>query len=96
MTWSHQIKLTCGRRTKRLHPYPAFGGGAQEAETLLPVGLIDHRTYRFGSFDPSGPVRASRMGWRGAVSGGLHHRTFDDDASGEILPQGDEQFAEAC
>src|ERR1039458_10153758 len=48
MTWSHQIKLTCGRRFERLHPYPAFGGGAQEAETLLPVGSLDQRTYRFG------------------------------------------------
>ena len=28
MTWSfpHQIKLTYGRHSKRLHQYPAFGG----------------------------------------------------------------------
>jgi hypothetical protein len=95
MTWSHQIKLTCGRRFERLHPNPAFGGGAQEAGTLLPVGWLDQRTYRFGhpSIRRDGEVLEDGDRVWARFSGGLHHRAFDDDAGGDVLPKGDEQFA---
>jgi hypothetical protein len=73
MTWSHQIKLTCGRRSERLHPNPAFGGGAQEAETLLPVGSLDQRTYRFGHLRSVGTGEVLEDGdgvvWRGFQAG---------------------------
>jgi hypothetical protein len=51
MTWlvPHQIKLTSGRRSKQLHQYPAFGGWAQEVETILSLGCLSQSSARFRS-----------------------------------------------
>jgi hypothetical protein len=51
MTWlvPHQIKLTSGRHSKQLHQYPAFGGWAQEVETILSLGCLSQSTARFRS-----------------------------------------------
>jgi hypothetical protein len=38
-----QIKLTFGRRTKRLHPDPAFDGFAQKTDTILDIGILAMR-----------------------------------------------------
>ncbi len=55
-TWSfpRQINLTFGRRAKRLHQYPACGGGAQEDETILESGFLGHGSRRFVHLDPPG------------------------------------------
>src|SRR5437660_1096931 len=31
--------------------------------------------------------------WRGMISGSLHHGSLDDDALGDVLPEGHEQLA---
>jgi hypothetical protein len=43
-TWSfpHQINLTFGRRSQRLHQYPTCADGAQENEAILFLGFLGH------------------------------------------------------
>jgi hypothetical protein len=96
-TWSfpRQINLTFGRRVKRLHQYPACGGGAQEDETILKSGFLGHGSRRFVHLDPPGLIRSwkiSRFGQR-LSSGGFHHGSLDDDTSGHIFPERYQQLA---
>ena len=87
MTWwvPHQIKLTYGRHSKRLHQYPAFGGWGS--------GGRDHSFARlFKPVDCSvpipGSVRTDQVPGIGGIvleplrSDGLHHGALDDDAAG--------------
>ena len=50
------INLTSGRRSQRLHQYPACGGGAQEDETILELGVSSHAKVRFVHLDPPGLI----------------------------------------
>ena len=91
-----RFKLTYGRRSKRLHPYPACAAAvAQENETLLELGI--EAKSNFGSFtwDPPGPIGA-RDSWEavaGLRSSSFHHGPFDDHAGGDIFPQRHKQLA---
>ena len=89
----YQIQLTYGRRSQRLHQYPAFDGwGLRERDHSLPRLFRPCRK----SVRCPGSVRADQalgMGSCVAVtplrSGGLHEGAVDDDAAGCIFPEGD-------
>jgi len=63
VTWSlpHQIKLTFGRRSRRLHQDPACGGWAQENETILESGFLSHASLRFVHPDPPELIRSWKI-----------------------------------
>lgn len=48
-TWSfpHQIKLTFGRRSRRLHQYPACGGWGSKGRDHSSIRLFGHMVVRF-------------------------------------------------
>jgi hypothetical protein len=86
------IQLTYGRRSERLHHYPACGGhGLGKARPVFRAALNANR--HFGSL----PGSTELIGLRGLVkvvlSGSLHHGPVDDDARGCVFPQRDEEFA---
>ena len=69
--------------------------GAQANETILPIGISVHGLPRFVHPDPPELIRsweicefAERLS-----SGGLHHGSLNDDASGDIFPQRHQQLA---
>jgi len=100
VTWSlpHQIKLTFGRRSRRLHQDPACGGWAQENETILESGFLSHASLRFVHPDPPELIRSWKIRKFGQrlSSSGFHHGSFDDDAGGDIFPQCHQQLARQC
>jgi hypothetical protein len=59
-----QIKLTSGRRAKRLHQNPACGSGAQEDETILENGFLGHPALRLVDLDPPGLITPWRISLR--------------------------------
>ena len=91
-----RFKLTYGRRTERLHQYPAcVAAMAQENETILELGnLKPNQT----SVRPPGSARID-LSWEitrsglCALSGGLHHSALDNDAEGDIFPERDQQLS---
>ena len=58
---SCQIKLTYGRRSRRLHQYPACGGRAQEDETILECGFSSQVLKRFAHPDPPELIRSWKI-----------------------------------
>ena len=69
--------------------------GAQANETILPIGISVHGLPRFVHPDPPELIRSWEI-WESAErlsSGGLHHGSLNDDASGDIFPQRHEQLA---
>lgn len=98
-TWvACQIKLTFGRRARRLHQDSACGGQAREDEAILRCGVLKPCN---PSVRPPGSSEADRASadeiwffrYRRAVarpglgSGGrLHHGSLDDDALSDVLP----------
>ena len=94
--FQRRFKLTYGRRTERLHQYPAcVAAMAQENETILELGnLKPNQT----SVRPPGSTRID-LSWEitksglCALSGGLHHSTLDNDAEGDIFPECDQQLS---
>ena len=94
--FQRRFKLTYGRRTERLHQYPAcVAAMAQENETILELGnLKPNRT----PVRPPGSTRID-LSWEitksglCVLSGGLHHSTLDNDAEGDIFPERDQQLS---
>ena|SRR5271167_3469287 len=89
------INLTSGRRSQRLHQYPACGGRAQEDETILELGVSGHAKVRFVHLDPPGLIRSweiTEFGL-GVSSDGLEHGAFDDDTSAHIFPERNQQLS---
>jgi hypothetical protein len=89
---SNPIQLTCGRRSERLHHYPACGGhGLRKTRPVFRTAL--NANSHFGSL----PGSAELIGLLGLVkvvsSGGLHYGALDHHPCGRIFPQGDEKFA---
>ena len=69
--------------------------GAQANETILPIGISVHGLPRFVHPDPPELIRSWEI-WESAErlsSGGLHHGSLNDDASGDIFPQRHQQLA---
>ena len=58
---SCQIKLTYGRRSRRLHQYPACSGRAQEDETILECGFSSQVLKRFAHPDPPELIRSWKI-----------------------------------
>jgi hypothetical protein len=90
-----RFKLTYGRRSERLHQYPAcVAAMAQENETILELGIESQIELRFVHLDPPGLIAPGRFKIRFMrLSGGLHHSTLDNDAEGDIFPQRDQQLS---
>ena len=69
--------------------------GAQANETILPIGISGHRLPRFVHPDPPELIRSWEICEFAEClsSGGLHHGSLNDDASGDIFPQRHQQLA---
>jgi hypothetical protein len=94
----HQINLTYGRRSRRLHQHPACGGQAQEDENLSRKRRFRPR---IASVRPPGSVRTDYVlritvldAWKtGLSSGSPNHGAFDHDPSAHIFPERDQQLS---
>lgn len=87
--------LISGRRLRRLHHNPSFGGVAQENGTLLLSGIGSHGG---ASVRSPGSVRAEQVLGIGINRDSRwlcrsHSSSLDHDPGGHILPQGHEQLA---
>ena len=69
--------------------------GAQANETILPIGISVHGLPRFVHPDPPELIRSWEIceSAERLSSGGLHHGSLNDDASGDIFPQRHQQLA---
>src|SRR5208283_1927791 len=69
--------------------------GAQANETILPIGISVHGLPRFVHPDPPELIRSWKIceSAERLSSGGLHHGSLNDDASGDIFPQRHQQLA---
>ena len=69
--------------------------GAQANETILPIGISVHGLPRFVHPDPPELIRSWEIceSAERLSSGGLHHGSLNDDASGDIFPQRYQQLA---
>jgi hypothetical protein len=74
---------------------PLAAGKAQEDETILQIGCLSHAAFRFVYLDPPGLIKS----WKitefglGVLSGGPRHGAFDDDTSGHISPEHNQQLS---
>ena len=84
MAWSfaRQIHLTFGRRSRRLHQYPACGGRGSGRRNHSRGGFLSHAKLRFVHLDPPGLIRSWKIREFGEhlSSGGFHHGSLNDDA----------------
>jgi hypothetical protein len=69
--------------------------GAQANETILPIGISVHGLPRFVHPDPPELIRSWKIceSAERLSSGGLHHGSLNDDASGDIFPQRHQQLS---
>ena len=74
---------------------PLAAAGAQEDETILESGFLGHGSRRFVHLDPPGldQVLEDFRVRSASVTGRFHHGSLDDDTSGYIFPQRDQQLA---